>query len=257
MILTAFTTEHGGEVNYKYRFTSNYVLTKYGRPSYYLRYRTSTSSHSGAPSPSTSRPLSRISSFESMRETFYSAAGTPRSLSAQSPSVSQANLQGYRQKHPTWLDMTLTATPVASNSLPKLNANGLQLASPMMSPKQTSSSMPTSAIRYPRDTQVQESLEERYYEYEESEASVDGEYDDTWDQESLASDASKSGDLPAVYSGRQSRSVDARIGSAITPDINRESSLARLRTQLTENDTGHAPPLRGRSSGTLVSHTII
>lgn len=256
VLISSVVPEHGGEVSYKYRLSSNYVLTKYGRPSYFLRHRSSTPSHSGAPSPATSRPLSRISSLESMRETFYSAAGTPRSLNAQSPTVSHTNLQGYKQKHPSWLDMTLSAAR-ANTSVPSLNTIGLQLASPMMSPNRMNSSAPTSGIRQPLDFKAQESLEETYYEQENSDTASDGEQEDTWDQESFESDSSKTKKTMISSLGRESRSSSLRSSPTAPIDLNRASSLARLRTQLVENDIAHVPASQGQSSGTLVSSSAL
>lgn len=249
--------EHGGEVNYKYRLSNNYVLTKYGRPSYFLRYRISTPSQSTGPSPSSSRPLSRISSLESMRDAFYSAAGTPRSLNSQSPTVSHTNLQGYKQKHPTWLDMTLSSAPASRVDLPRLHANGLQLASPMMSPKQSTQNLnaapPASGIRASQDENGQMALEERYYEDEESDEGTARAQEDSWDKKSLISDASDTADTVVPSPGRNSRSTSSR-NSPVTPtEYTRASSLARLRTQLQANDPNHVAPIRGQSSGTLVS----
>lgn len=257
IMLTIHRVEHGGEVSYKYKLSNNYVLTKYGRPSYFLRHRMSTPSHSGAPSPSASRPLSRISSLESMRETFYSAAGTPRSLAAHSPSVSHTDLQGYKQKHPAWLDMTLTTASTSLKHVPKMQANGLQLASPMASPKRSSADLHTvsssSGIRLSRDANDQETLEEKYYEYEESDASLTGGPDDTWDQESLTSERSAAGDSGSSRSGRGVRGNHSPDVLRTPSELQRASSLARLRTQLEENDISRVPSSRGKSSGTLVS----
>lgn len=258
--LTALSVEHGGEVNYKYKLSNNYVLTKYGRPSYFLRHRLSTPSHSAVPSPSTSRPLSRISSVESMRETFYSAAGTPRSLSAQSPSVSHVDLHGYKQKHPIWLDMTMSTTPPNSKNIPKLHPNGLHLASPIMSPKRSSAELQglpsSSGIRLSLAANDQEALEERYYEYEESEASNEKGQDDTWDQESFTSEPSGAQETGLSRSGRP-RTPSNPLGVPTSPsDLQRASSLARLRTQLEENDMQRKPSVQGRSSGTIVSWLV-
>lgn len=256
MLTLRMTTEHGGEATYKYRLSNNHILTKYGRPSYFLRHRISTPSQSAGPSPSSSRPLSRISSLESMREAFYSAAGTPRSLSAQSPSTSYTNLNGHKQKHPAWLDMTAAGSQTPPHTLPKLHANGLQLASPMMSPKQSSFNLqqplPASSIRSTHDINEQESLEEQYYAYE-SDNSTSGEKEDAWDQESLISNESEaSGTVRASYD-RQGRSNSAGTSPTTPYDQSRASSLARLRTQLEANDVSSVPIERGKSSGTLVS----
>ncbi|KAK9893952.1 hypothetical protein P389DRAFT_198683 [Cystobasidium minutum MCA 4210] len=249
-------TEHGGEASYKYRFSSNYILTKYGRPSYFLRHRLSTPSQSAGPSPASSRPLSRISSMESMRDAFYSAAGTPRNMSAQSPSTSYTNLHGHKQKHPAWLDMTAAAAD--NTSLPRLHhANGLQLASPMMSPKQASftslqpSPASASSIRSSHDAYGQYSLEEKYYEYESDDSTPGDKEDNTWDQESFVSNESDNSGTVIASPGRQGRSSEGR-SSPMTPyDQSRASSLARLRTALEANDVGSTPLERGRSSGTI------
>lgn len=194
-----------------------------------------------------------------MREAFYSAAGTPRSLSAHSPSTSFTNLNGHKQKHPTWLDMTYAGNSSKENgNAPKMTANGLQLASPMMSPKRsnfddTQQTQSASSTRSAFDANGQESLEENYYEHDDSDSATSKEKEDAWDQESLSSVNSDASGTVVPDTGRQSRPTSARNSPTTTYDQSRASSLARLRSQLEQNDLSKTPPDRSRNSGTLVS----
>jgi hypothetical protein len=200
---------------------------------------------------------------ESMRDAFYSAPGTPRQLNARSPTTSHTNLQGFKQKHPNWLDMT--AAPPHSG-VPKLDTPGLQLASPMISPSQSHFNMPgtsTSSELVPNPpNNAHSSLGEKYYGYyEESDEETESPAapEETWDQESLTSRDSVDSDTLRGSPDRDCR--DSRSSSHVSPvtphDPLRASSLARLRTQLEENNPHAVPPQRSKISGTIVSLSVL
>ena len=199
---------------------NNHILTKYGRPSYFLRHRTSTGtpSHSALPSPSTSRPISRVASFESLgQETFYSMPSTPKMGSnSRTPLGSHQNLQSLRNgahhRHtPLWLDMTMSRSPSADKHSPVTPITLLPSKEIVVRPPTATALASDRARRARFSLDGQDSADDAFRK----------EAVDDWDEESLLSEDSGTG----MASG--SHGIETRA-----------ESLARLRTQLEQG--GHS-----------------